>query len=76
MHKLILAVFLIGCGDGLVVEASETLSSTQVVSGKPPLKCWLDADRYTCHCELPVCGPDSLQAMYDRCNFLRSLDVE
>lgn len=71
MKKLLLAVLLVGCGEG--VTPTEMPPPEVVISASNPFECSLDADQVACHCTIPEYSAQAIADMTTRCNFLRGV---
>jgi hypothetical protein len=71
MRYIILALFLVGCGD--VMPPAEMPPPLVTVSASDPFACKLDADQVACHCTIPAFSSEALAESGTRCDFLRGV---
>lgn len=69
--RYVCLLFLIGCGEAVqpVPEAKPPIIE---VTGDP-MECRIDGDG-ACHCVIPEFSAAAIEAMGNRCNFLRTVD--
>jgi hypothetical protein len=67
-RAMLLALFLVGCGDIDAIPPTEPEAPTVTVSAVDPFACSLDADRKACRCTIAESSA--------RCHFLRGVAAD